>query len=132
VRGVGDQVAPEPVGLLQLVGHRVEGARQVADLVRRRARDPMRVLPGRHRRRGGRHLPQRPGHAARQQLRQHERHGQPDRQAHQPRQTEHAAGERVADDARQRRQHDHDAELQLQRADAVERPHPRTVTSPRL
>jgi hypothetical protein len=112
------------------LGHRVERARQLADLVRRRRVDPLPVVAAGHRGGRGRHLAQRPGHAAREQLRQNERDDEADRQAHQARQPEHAARERVADDPGQRRQHDHDAELRLQRPDPGQRPHP--GTSPRL
>lgn len=56
---VGDEIAPNPVGLGELRRHRVERAGQLADLVARRRRDPAVVVAARHRPRGGDHLPQR-------------------------------------------------------------------------
>ena len=68
VRDVGDEVAAHAVDVGQLGGHRVERAGQLADLVARgRAHAPA-VVAARHRGRRGRHLAQRRGHPARQEL----------------------------------------------------------------
>jgi hypothetical protein len=122
VRDVGDELPAHPVGVAELGGHRVEGAREVADLVARGRAHAAAVVAARHRGGGGGHLAQRRRHPAREDLHddQSEQRGErrPDRQAE--------AGpvpgrehERRAPD----RGDDHHAELDLDRAEAVERSH---------
>jgi hypothetical protein len=81
----------------------------------------------RHRRRRGRHLAQRRGHPARQELHDRERDQRGQTGAHGERIAEPEA-DRQHDDRARDRGHDHDAELDLDRAEEVERPH-RPVSS---
>jgi hypothetical protein len=123
VRDVGDQVASQAVGLGQLGRHPVERPRELADLVVGRHRDLQAVLAARHRACGGGHLAQRLRRAARQQLHASERQRDARARADDRRQREPAYG-----DGRRRRgdQHGHDdddAELELQRAQRLQRPH---------
>jgi hypothetical protein len=123
MRDVGDQVAPQAVGLRQLGGHPVERPGQLADLVVGGDGDLAAVLAARHRARDGGHLAQRLGRAARQQLHACERDRDARGRADDRRQPEPAHG----DDRRGRRdpdrRDDDDPELELQRAQRLQRAH---------
>jgi hypothetical protein len=72
VGDVGDQLASLLVGGLQVGRHLVERQCQLADLVTGGGPDPAAVVALRHGTGGGGHLPQRPGHSVRQDLRGHQ------------------------------------------------------------
>ena len=79
---VGDHIPPHLVGMLQLLGHLVEGARQLAHLVVAVCPgfDPDRVVAVGHGLGGVRHLPQRRGQAPGEEIGDAERHDE--RQRH--------------------------------------------------
>ena len=119
VADVGDQLAALAVDPGELLGHRVERPRQLADLVARGGRDAHVVVAGGHPARGRGHLAQWRGHADGEELGDGERHGdghgdaQPDRDAGARADGRDHRGERDAGA-------DQDPELDLDRADRVE------------
>ena len=128
---VGDvrhQVSPDPVDLLQLSRHGVERARQLTDLVARGRGDATAVVAAGHRLGGSHHLPERERHSVGEQLHQGERErggddasdeeGEPD-----------AVTDPDGGDAHRNGGDDDDAELELDRAEKVERPHRRQFVS---
>jgi hypothetical protein len=121
VRGVRDEVAADPVDLLELGRHRVERARELADLVTGRRSDTLRVVTARHRPRRGDHLPERVRHPVGEELHHRERERGRDERRDEGRQAELAA-ERHDRDRHADRSHDDDSELELDRAEEVERP----------
>ena len=122
VRDVGDEVAAHPLDVREVGGHRVEGARELADLVARAGGDAALVVAARHRRGRRRHLAQRRGHAAGEALDEREPDHDRDHDAQPERQPELVA-EREDHDRRRHGGDDHHAELGLDRAKRVERPH---------
>ena len=121
VRDRGHELAALLVGARQVGGHRVERAGQRAHLVRGGCRDPLRVVAARHPPRGDGHLAQRRRHPAGQPLGDRQRGGDRDRHAHPPRHLGHLADPRH-DDGDDHAGADEQAELDLDRGDAVERP----------
>ena len=121
VRDVGDELAAERVGLLEVVGHGVERVRELAHLVQARRAHPLAVVARRHPPRGVRHLAQRGRHATRQQLRDDQ--GPDDRDRERARRPQVVVQPEPRDERRRgdRRGHQH-AELDLDRAQAVQRP----------
>ena len=120
---VRDQVAAHALDLLELGGHRVERARELADLVARGGGDAPAVVALRHRAGRGDHLAQRERHPVREQLHHRERQHGGD-EARSERRARRARSPSSDDDDRHRdRGDDDDAELQLDRAEAVERSH---------
>ena len=122
VADVGDQLAPLAVDGGELLGHPVEGVRELADLVPRRRRYPDVVVTRRHPAGGDGHLAQRRGHPDREQLgdreRERDRHRDAEPHRHSPgladRGDDHSDGD-AGDDQQ--------AELDLDRADRVEEAH---------
>jgi len=120
VRDGRDQRPALRVDVAEVGGHLVERAGQLAHLVTRRRLDATGVVTARHPARHLGHLPQRTGHAGRQQL----GHAQRDRDRHRHRQPRgHSPGradradDRSDDHARGHQQ----AELHLDRGDPAER-----------
>ena len=122
VRGVRDEVAAHAVGLVQLRGHRVERARELSHLVPGGRGDPPGVVAACHRAGGRHHLPQRRGHPVRQHLDDRERERCRREAADQRREAEPLAEPDDAD-GDEHRGDDHDAELELDRVEGVERSH---------
>ena len=118
VRHVRDQFPPLPVGRGQVGGHLVERGGELADLVARRRPDPPAVVAPRHRLGRGGHLPQRPGHPVREDLRDQQR--DPDR-------SERGGRRLPAQDAPEHGEpghaagQDHQAELELDERHEVQR-----------
>ena len=121
VADVRDELAPVAVGGLEVGGHPVEGAGQLADLVPRGVGHPAAVVATSHGARGGRHRAQRRGHAAGQHLGDAEcqQHGHRERVPRAPVEVDQA----VPDEERRHGHRDDDqhAELGLDRAQRVER-----------
>ena len=127
VGDVGDQLAPLPVHRGELGRHRVERAGQLADLVPGRRRDPARVVARRHRPGGRGHLAQRRGHPAGEQLGD-ERGRRPPRPARQRGRRPRRGRRRRSARRRAHGDRHQQAELDLDRAEPVERP--RALTAP--
>jgi hypothetical protein len=123
VRDVGDEVAPQAVGLGQLGRHPVKRPGELADLVVGRHRDLAAVLAARHRRRDRGHLAQRLRRAAGEQLRARQRERHPRAGADDRRQPEPAHGDDRRCGGDPDGCDDDDAELELQRAERPQRAH---------
>ena len=122
MRDVGDEVAAHPLDVGEIGGHRVEGARELADLVARGGRHPALVVAARHHRGGCRHLAQGRSHPAGEALDEPEPQYDREHDAQLERQPQLVA-EREDADGRRHGGDDHDAKLGLDRAQGVERPH---------
>jgi hypothetical protein len=122
VRHVGHELAAHAVGLLELGTHRVERLGEAPHLVAAVDGHALAVLAARHRRRGARHLAQRRGQAARDDLhdgeREDDRHDGAEAQRQAQAGADEQRGQRHAD-----RGDDDDPQLELDRADAVQWPH---------
>ena len=119
MRDGGDELAALAVGVGEVGGHRVEGRGQLTDLVGGGRRDAAGVVAGRHAGGGLGHLAQRRGHAPREPLghaeggRDGDGHGEPGGHPGTVADLRHEGGHDDADG-------DEQAELDLDRADAVE------------
>ena len=82
VRDVAHELPPACLDSLELGGHPVEGARELAHLVPGAGRHPVAVVPLRHPPGGRRHLPERRRHAPREEPGDDEGNGSGDRPGH--------------------------------------------------
>lgn len=121
VADVGHQFTPLAIDLGEVGRHGVEGPRQLSHLVAGGRADAQAVAALGDRLRGRGHLAQRPGHAVGEELHHDHREHDGDRDPQVP---GHAGvdADLVDDERRDHGEHDHDAELDLDPAEEVERP----------